>query len=208
MRRIDTPDELFAAGDPATSTKGTPVRNWWLNTLQEELAGVVEGFGNTLAPEDNGQLFETLVAAGLRAATDTLAGVVELATAAEVLAGTDAVRAITPAALLSGGLGAALAAANGYAVVPVRDATTGARWNLIVQWGSVVCSDNVSTVITFPVAFPTAVYAVNGTWNGATPGLGFFGTCQSPSLTQFLADGWSNSTTRSAMILGWIAIGR
>lgn len=62
MRRIDTVDELFAAGNPATSTKGSPVRYWWLNALQEELAGVVEGLGGTLDPEDNGQLFDWLVA--------------------------------------------------------------------------------------------------------------------------------------------------
>lgn len=62
MRRIDTPDGLFAPGSPATSTKGTAVRNWWLNIMQEELAGVVEGLGDTLDPNNNGQLLERLLA--------------------------------------------------------------------------------------------------------------------------------------------------
>lgn len=62
MRRIDTPDELFLAGDPSTNTKGTPVRYWWLNALQEEVAGVVEGLGGTLDPNNNGQLLERLLA--------------------------------------------------------------------------------------------------------------------------------------------------
>lgn len=60
MRRINTLDELFAPGNPATSTKGTAVRNWWLNAIQEELAGLVEGLGGVLDPEDNGQLFALL----------------------------------------------------------------------------------------------------------------------------------------------------
>lgn len=62
MRRIDTPDGLFAPGSPATSTKGTAVRNWWLNIMQEELAGVVEGLGGTLDPADNGQVLGWILA--------------------------------------------------------------------------------------------------------------------------------------------------
>lgn len=62
MRRIETVDGLFAPGDPAANLKGSPVRNWWLNAIQEELAGVVEGLGGTLDPEDNGQLFDWLIA--------------------------------------------------------------------------------------------------------------------------------------------------
>lgn len=62
MRRIDTLDELFLAGEPSNGTKGTPVRYWWLNAIQEELANAVEGLGGTLDPEDNGQLFDWLLA--------------------------------------------------------------------------------------------------------------------------------------------------
>jgi len=62
MRRIGTQDGLFNPGDPATNTKGTVVTADWLNTCQEELAGVVEGLGGTLDPNDNGQLLERLLA--------------------------------------------------------------------------------------------------------------------------------------------------
>jgi len=62
MRRIETLDGLFLPGDPATSTKGSPVKYWWLNAVQEELVAVVEGLGGTLDPEDNGQLFDWLLA--------------------------------------------------------------------------------------------------------------------------------------------------
>lgn len=53
---------------------------------------------------------------GLPAATDTATGVVELATSAEVQAGTDAVRAITPASLRAGAL---LLLAQSQVVLPV-----------------------------------------------------------------------------------------
>ncbi|MDG4475448.1 phage major tropism determinant [Thiovibrio frasassiensis] len=62
MRRIGTQDGLFNGGDPATNTKGTVVTDDWLNAVQEELAGVVEGLGGTLDPLDNGQLFDWLLA--------------------------------------------------------------------------------------------------------------------------------------------------
>lgn len=62
MQRIDTLDELFAAGNPATGTKGTVVTAAWLNAIQEELAVVVEGLGGTLDPEDSGQIFDALLA--------------------------------------------------------------------------------------------------------------------------------------------------
>lgn len=62
MQRIATQDGLFNPGDPATNTKGTVVTSDWLNTQQEELAGVVEGLGGTLDPNNNGQLLERLIA--------------------------------------------------------------------------------------------------------------------------------------------------
>lgn len=62
MQRIGTQDGLFNPGDPATNTKGTVVTAPWLNTQQEELAGVVEGLGGTLDPANNGQVLERLLA--------------------------------------------------------------------------------------------------------------------------------------------------
>lgn len=108
----------------------------------------------------------------------------------------------TPAAIgvswiLYAGTQVSSIAANGYQKLPS---------GLIVQWGSLSTSASVSTTATFPIAFPNAVFAVNGTWNGGGPA-GYFVTCQSPSTTQFLADGWSNSTTRGSITVGWIALG-
>jgi hypothetical protein len=62
MQRIGTQSGLFSPGDPATNTKGTVVTDAWLNAVQEELAGTLEGFGVVLTPADSGQLFDALLA--------------------------------------------------------------------------------------------------------------------------------------------------
>ncbi|MEW6595641.1 MAG: hypothetical protein AB1413_12305 [Thermodesulfobacteriota bacterium] len=62
MQRIGTPSGLFSAGNPATNTKGTVVTDAWLNAVQEELAGILEGFGVVLTPADSGQLIDALLA--------------------------------------------------------------------------------------------------------------------------------------------------
>ena len=82
------------------------------------------------------------------AAAETVAGKIEIATQAEVLAGTDAVRAITPAGLASF---AKALTANGYAKLP---------GGLILQWGIMTTTGN-PTITTFPIAFPSACVNVN-----------------------------------------------
>ncbi|MDA8137935.1 MAG: right-handed parallel beta-helix repeat-containing protein [Desulfobacteraceae bacterium] len=67
MRRIDTDNGLFAAGNPALGIKGTIVPHWWPNTLQEEVANVVESFGLDLDSEDDAQLLQAMkIMAGRR----------------------------------------------------------------------------------------------------------------------------------------------
>lgn len=66
MQRIGTPDGLFVDGDPFNKILGTIVRAVWLNSMQEEVAGVIEGLGFTLDPTKNNQLLtaiETLIEA-------------------------------------------------------------------------------------------------------------------------------------------------
>jgi len=62
MQRIDTVDNLFSDGDPANNIKGTLLPAAILNAFQEELANVIEGFGVTLDPAQNDQLFKVLSA--------------------------------------------------------------------------------------------------------------------------------------------------
>jgi hypothetical protein len=87
-----------------------------------------------------------------QAATTSATGVVELATDAEAMAGTDTTRAVTPSNLAS----AKSYATSGYQKLP---------GGLIMQWGrSANLGDLVAgpqTVsLTFPLAFPTAVLNV------------------------------------------------
>jgi hypothetical protein len=69
MQRIyDSTTELeaFQDGDILNKIPGTLISSDWLNTVQEELAGVVEGSGAALDSEDNGQL-ETAIDAKIAA---------------------------------------------------------------------------------------------------------------------------------------------
>ena len=94
-------------------------------------------------------------------ASETTKGIVELATASELLTGTDNSRAATAAALLAGFLGAGGTATNDYAIFPYRDKTTGVRRQIIVQWGTGTAPGSVAA-ITFPTAYPNAVRSVVG----------------------------------------------
>ncbi|WP_051658872.1 hypothetical protein [Bordetella bronchiseptica] len=60
MRRIDTVDGLFEAGDPTIRKPGSRLPAWYMNLLQEELCSVVEGSGLVLDPEDPTQLYQAI----------------------------------------------------------------------------------------------------------------------------------------------------
>lgn len=111
MHRIDspdaTPDHRFTEGDPTIPIASTTVSAAWLNTVQEELAGVVLAAGLALDKAKNDQLKTAIVgmiAASIPAAppvaSTEAAGIAERATDAEALAGTDNLRFVTPAQLL------------------------------------------------------------------------------------------------------------
>lgn len=110
MHRIDGPgatvDNKFTEGDPITAVPATEVTDDWLNSVQEEIAAVIESAGLTLSKVNNAQLLAAITAKITAAipsapadASETVKGIIELATVSEVQAGTDAVRAITPATL-------------------------------------------------------------------------------------------------------------
>lgn len=81
-------------------------------------------------------------------ASETVKGIVELATIAEVLAGTDTVRAVTPAGLA----GSASITTNGYYKL---------AGGLIVQWGfyNNSVSGDESVPITLPIPFITSLFS-------------------------------------------------
>jgi hypothetical protein len=102
---VAAPPAAPAAGPdgPGFFTDGTPgvqgatiIRGWWLNLLQQELVGVVTGAGLTPSRSNSGQLLQAIqLLSAVAAASHTVAGKVQLATAAEVLAGTDDTMAAT-----------------------------------------------------------------------------------------------------------------
>ncbi|MDH5298115.1 MAG: hypothetical protein OEV91_03775 [Desulfobulbaceae bacterium] len=180
MERIGTPGGLFVGGDPATNTKGTTVTADWLNTVQEELANIVEGFGGTLDPEDNGQLFDWLIASlamkvgdasqifqvaaavGANDATplaqvQSLLGAISqmvIATTAEAQAMVDNTKALSPLRLKEALQGANQSlASSGYQKLP---------GGMILQWiydsGSLAA--NTGADKTWPIAFPNACLCV------------------------------------------------
>jgi len=107
MHRIDGPgateDNRFTDGNPASGIPPTIVTDDWANAVQEEIVAVIAAAGLVLNKSYNGQLkdaIEALIAAvGVDQATTSAPGIVELATNAEAVAGVDAERAVTPAAL-------------------------------------------------------------------------------------------------------------
>lgn len=51
----------FTNGDPGVPTPATTVTAEWLNRVQEEIAGVIEGAGDTLDGADNAQLYNAIL---------------------------------------------------------------------------------------------------------------------------------------------------
>lgn len=100
MKRIDaTDDQRFHAGDPTIRKPGTIVPAWWLNGVQEELANVIEKAGIPLDGAKSDQLhaaIEKIAAAAYAYATTSVAGLIQLATSAEVVAGVNQVKAVPP----------------------------------------------------------------------------------------------------------------
>jgi hypothetical protein len=60
MQRINTPNGLFAGGDPATNTKGTLIAADWLNAVQEEILAVIEEAELDPTNEDLSQLLQAI----------------------------------------------------------------------------------------------------------------------------------------------------
>jgi hypothetical protein len=127
------------------------------------LSGVTPGALTAVVPTSNivrvgtakdaDELYLNIGSTVLPAATETVAGVAEIATAAETLAGTDDARIVTPLKLRTGF--AISLAASGYIKLP--DWMSG----LIIQWGSKTIATGVASAnadVTFPLTFPNAVY--------------------------------------------------
>jgi hypothetical protein len=103
--------------------------------------------------------FKAATGAHVNAASATASGVVELATAAETLTGSDATRAITPAGF-AGNLD--ITGDEGYYKLP---------GGLIMQWGRVTTDSGGDGTWTYPTAFSTSLFTVQGTSSNGDAGL-------------------------------------
>lgn len=177
MHRIDSSgnvDNQFHPGNPATGQQATQIDAPWLNAVQEEIAGVIEGANISLAKGTNNQLAAAITAliagvvgdgsgavpttrqlltSGLATGGGTLAADrtvdVPKASASEVAALTEDAKAVTPLAL---------AGLVGWSTV--GSALVGTLGNGIIQCFTATAGANGTTVITLPQAFGLPCRAV------------------------------------------------
>ncbi|WP_017337728.1 gp53-like domain-containing protein [Pseudomonas fluorescens] len=140
-------------------------------------------------------------------ATDTVKGVVELATAAELLGGTDAVRAATAAGLLAGFLGSGGTSGTDWVKIPFRDKTTGVRRELIIQWTTVTSvgasAPNFSG--SWPMTFPNGLLGCVATPVTSTSGL--FAQYNTRSLSGFTGQAQAYNALSNGIPVSLIAVG-
>ena len=134
-------------------------------------------------------------------ATTATAGKVALATGAQVITGTDATHAVTPASLTS----QQLANANGYVTFP---------GGIILQWGHFASGSwsGALQAVTFPLAFPTACLNVTGiTDNASAVGSPHYGLEVASAITttgvSFRAVGYQSGAPANINGFYWLAIG-
>ncbi|PKN07632.1 MAG: hypothetical protein CVU73_12905, partial [Deltaproteobacteria bacterium HGW-Deltaproteobacteria-8] len=98
---------FFTQGDPVQGLPATVPGQDFLNRVQEELCNVILASGRTLDGADDTQLISSIMdiiaahAPTIGPASTTEAGIVERATAEEVIAGEDAARYVCPADLMA-----------------------------------------------------------------------------------------------------------
>lgn len=143
------------------------------------------------------------IAAQVPAATETVAGLIERATAEEAQAMSDGLRAITPAVLAAALKGSNQAlSANGYQRIP---------GGLILQWGTLdignwtPSSTASNNTVTFPVAFPNAMFAAVAAPSTGITSIGI--TMEEPTTTNMKMRYYNDKIAVPYLSIRWIAIG-
>lgn len=131
-------------------------------------------------------------------ASESVAGVAEIATQAETNAGTDDARVVTPKKLRFGF--AILLAADGYIAFP--------SWlgGLILQWGDLTTNGSGDATVTLPLAYPSTLLLAM-----ATPQFGSatnYSTGTSTySPTGFVVKSVNSANTGTAVAVSWLSLG-
>ncbi|PFG60225.1 tail collar domain [Pseudomonas poae] len=144
------------------------------------------------APINQGSIDIAALAALAAQATENNQGTAKVATQAQVNSGTDDSTFVTPKKLRFG-FSISLAT-NGYVAFP--------SWlgGLVIQWGYVPGSlDDLTALISFPMAFPNQCLNVSATAEGAQSGAGtFVGVgLQKVSVSQFRMNGYGTGMATS-----------
>lgn len=165
MHRIDTSSRQkdkfgagkdgFTQGDPQTGTQATQVSATFLGSIQEEIAAVIEDSdsGATLNKSKNNQLvtaIKSIIRSAGMLATETVNGVIKIASQSQTNAGVADDVAITPKKLRAGI--SMMLGSVGYICLPT--------WmgGVIIQWGVGIGASTYDFGISFPIAFPTACW--------------------------------------------------
>jgi hypothetical protein len=127
------------------------------------------------------------------AASETVAGIAEIATQAEVDAGTDDARIITPLKYLSGFANSKTT--NGYTYLPN---------GLIFQWGNVTAPSNSSAVFNFPIAFPNQAFQIAASTNNPQPAATNGNSCGAYVISTAQYRAFSDDSSKNVT---WIAVG-
>lgn len=137
------------------------------------------------------------------AATESVAGIAEIATQAETIAGT-ASKIVDPAKLLAL-FGTSDRSPNGYVRLPVK--IGGAFVEIILQWGATASISPASGVnVILPITFPNAIIRAFATSNSSgNNNAGYSVSTNSLTTSGFAIT--NNSSTSGAVLSSWFAIG-
>jgi hypothetical protein len=148
MKRVDTATAVaqkpayatggtpgyFFNGDPVQGLPPTMPGQDWFNRVQEEIANVITAAGLNLDPTNDSQMAQAITALiassayAPSAASETVSGILKLATQAQALAGTDNATAMTPAQVAAAAAGVVRAyTRQQYAAPVVRTGQSGSQ---------------------------------------------------------------------------------
>jgi len=189
----------------ANGTTGYEAVNYSQLITKAPVAGnAAQEFAVATATTGNSAVNKTQFDAKTGQATDTVAGIVEICTDAELLAGASDAVVATPLKLRLGF--AASFATNGYISFPT--------WlgGLVIQWGYNSNVVDIEVLITFPTAFPTACYNVQCTGDAlSNPDRAEIITIKNITTASFTWSGAganASDTISEASKGWWLAIGK
>ncbi len=189
VRKVSTTEIWKSLVDDNTGNALVGGANW---TLVGNLSYLPTTTLGTAAYVNTGTSSGNVPLVGTQSATTSLAGTIEIATDAEVIAGTDSQRAIVPSSLVAAFPNSK--ATNGYTYLPN---------GFILQSGYSATVSN--TTIVFPIAFPTACTAVVPTSYASNSAFAF---AKNITRSNFLAGGWYSGTGQvGTNDYYWFAIG-